>query len=156
MHTRGSYSHSNGTNARNLLIFGCDLPSSIHENNRAISVLVLDKGLIQKTNNYRLYAEEPLKTNCTAPNKTFVLILHYNSSNSYLYYNGMQQVRSTANNNLIPYPLCVGNISKDFSSTDSQKTGLYGNVYYFSVSYDSISTDKIQNIHTYLTNRHNI
>ena len=42
------------------------------------------------------------------------------------------------------------NISKDFNSTNAQKTGLYGYVYDFSVDYRAITSDKINDIHVYL------
>ena len=45
--------------------------------------------------------------------------------------------------------MCLGNISKDFSSTNAQETGLYGYAYDFSVDYRAIKTSKIHDIHTY-------
>ena len=47
-------------------------------------------------------------------------------------------------------PLCLGNISKDFSVDNMKKLGLYGYVYGFSVDYDSIDVDDISNILIYL------
>ena len=43
-----------------------------------------------------------------------------------------------------------GNISTEFSISNMQKTGLYGNVYDFSVDYWPISTDKTHDIQRYL------
>ena len=46
--------------------------------------------------------------------------------------------------------LCVGNISLDWSLTNSTKTGLYGNVYEFAVDYVPLSDVKtIYDIHRY-------
>ena len=53
-------------------------------------------------------------------------------------------------------PLCLGNISKDWSTDNMKKTGLNGNVYDFSVDYDSASVDDIKNIHKYLTKKNNM
>ena len=83
--------------------------------------------------------------------KKFVLSLHYNGDNSYLFVNGVQQVKFKTkyrkiNRNL----LCLGNISTEFSISDMQKIGLYGNLYDFSVDYWSINTSKIHDIHSYL------
>ena len=51
---------------------------------------------------------------------------------------------------IVATPLCLANISKDFSVDNMKKTGLYGNVYEFSIDYDAISNDKIVDIHKYL------
>ena len=40
-----------------------------------------------------------------------------------------------ADSKMVPYPLCLGNISKDFNSTNAQKTGLFEYIYDFSVDY---------------------
>ena len=39
--------------------------------------------------------------------------------------------------------LCLGNISKDFSTDNMKRTGLNGYAYDFSVSYDTIAVDGI-------------
>ena len=46
--------------------------------------------------------------------------------------------------------LCLGNISKDSSKSNSKKTGLHGSVYYFSVDHNAIAVDDILDIHSYL------
>ena len=54
-------------------------------------------------------------------------------------------------------PLCLGNISKDFSKDNMKKTGLYGCVYDLSVNYDdAIAVNDILDIHKYLTKKHGI
>ena len=54
------------------------------------------------------------------------------------------------------HPLCLGNISKDFSLDNMKKTGLNGYVYDFSVDYDAIALDDILGIHKYLLEKNNI
>ena len=44
----GQFTHSDGTQARNLIIFGADLSNSIHATNKIQRILVLGHGLIQK------------------------------------------------------------------------------------------------------------
>ena len=56
----------------------------------------------------------------------------------------------------MPYPLCLGGLSKDFSPSNSAKTGLTGYVYDFSVDYWAIANDKILDIHKYLMKKNNI
>ena len=46
--------------------------------------------------------------------------------------------------------LCLGNVSKDFSTRNMKKTGSNGYIYNFSVGYDSIDVDNIKDIHKYL------
>ena len=47
-------------------------------------------------------------------------------------------------------PLCLGNISKDWSVDNMKRTGLNGCFYDFSVEYETIAVDEILDIHKYL------
>ena len=70
--------------------------------------------------------------NFTVNRKKFCLSLHYNGSNSYLFVNGTEIVKLKAKDRKIKaLPLCLGNISKEFSVDNMIKTGLNG--YDFSV-----------------------
>ena len=96
-------------------------------------------------------------TNFTVANKTFCLSLHYNGGSSYLFFNGKEIINfKEKNSKFFSYPLCLGNISKDFSKSNANKFGLNGYVYDFSVDYWAISSDKILHIHNYLMNKNNI
>ena len=53
-------------------------------------------------------------------------------------------------------PLCLGNISKDWSVDNMKKTGFTGYVYDFSIDYDPTAVDDIKNIHKYLMRKNNI
>ena len=57
---------------------------------------------------------------------------------------------------ILPYPLCLGNISKDFSPLNTTNSGLHGYIYDFSVNYGAIANDKILDIHKYLMEKNNI
>ena len=57
---------------------------------------------------------------------------------------------------IIAAPICLGNISRDFSLDNIEKTGLNGYIYDFSVDYDAIANDKILDIHKYLMEKSNI
>ena len=57
---------------------------------------------------------------------------------------------------ILESPLCLGNISKDFSVNNMKKTGLNGYVYDFSVDYDAIAVHDILDIHKYLMERNGI
>ena len=66
-------------------------------------------------------------TNFTVDNKTFCLSLHYNGDNSYLFVNGKEIIKFRAKDSeIVPYLLCLGNISKDFDDLFREKTGLTG------------------------------
>ena len=93
------------------------MSSSSHSNNRGDSILILGTSLIQKLNGKTLlHAEKMYPTNFTVANKTFVLSLHYNRNKSYLFVNGVEQTKFKAKDSEIkPYPVCLGNINKDFS-----------------------------------------
>ena len=53
-------------------------------------------------------------------------------------------------------PLCLGNISKNWSADNMKKTGFNGYIYDFSVDYDAITVDDILDIHKYLIKKNNI
>ena len=129
---------------RNCIIFGADLSSSSHANNRKNRILVLSKDFVQGINGTTIYAEKLYSINFTENDKKFCLSLHYNGANSYLIVNGTEIHKFKAKDSeIVATPLCLGKISKDFSVDSMKKTGLSGYVYDFSVDYDAI-TDSIQ------------
>ena len=52
--------------------------------------------------------------------------------------------------------MCLGNISKDFTAINMEKTGLNGYVYEFSVDYNIIDSTNIIDIRKYLMEKHDI
>ena len=57
-----------------------------------------------------IYVEKIYKTDMTEPNKKFVLSLHYNGSNSYLFVNGREELQFTAQslaNNMKSRVFCI-------------------------------------------------
>ena len=104
--------------------------SSVHVNNRANNISVLGKDFIQGINDTTIYAEKIYSTNFTVTNKKFCLSLHYNGDSSYLFVNGKEIINFKAKvSEILPYPLCLRNVSKDFSALNSTNTGLYGYIY---------------------------
>ena len=74
--------------------------------------------------------------------------MHHNGSNSYLFVNGIEIHKvKTKDSEIIAAPICLGNISRDFSVDNMKNTGLNGFVYDFSVDYDATTNDKILDIH---------
>ena len=83
--------------------------------------------------------------------------MHYNDVNSYLFANGTEIIKFKAKySNIIATPLCLGNISNDWSVDNLKDTGLNGYVYDFSVDYDSTDVNDIKDIHNYLMKKNNI
>ena len=83
--------------------------------------------------------------------------LHYNVANSYLFVNGTEIIKFKAKDSeIVATPLCLGNISKDFSEDNMKKMGLYGCGYDFSVDYDAIAVHDILDIHKYLMKKNNM
>ena len=89
--------------------------------------------------------------NFTVTSKNFCLSLHYNEANSYLFVNSTEIYKFKAKNyEILVGPICLGNISKDWSVDNMKATGFTGYVYAFSVDYDPVAVDDIENIHKYL------
>ena len=65
-------------------------------------------------------------------------------------------VQKLLNEIIIATPICLGNISIDWSIDDIKRTGLNGYVYDFSVDYDAIAVDDILDIHKYLMKKNNM
>ena len=104
-----------------------DLKSSVHANNRANNILVLGTDFIQGITGTKIYPEKMYSTNFTLTNKKFCLSLHYNVDSSYLFVNGKEIINFKAkDSDIVPYPLCLGNVSKDFSLLNTTNSGLYG------------------------------
>ena len=81
----------------------------------------------------------------------------YNGGNSYLFVTGTEIHKFKAKDSeIVATPLCLGNISKDFSVDNMKKIGLNGYVYDFSVDYGAIANDKILDIHKYLMEKNNM
>ena len=67
--------------------------------------------------------------NFTEKNKKFCLSLHYNGENSYLFVNGTEIIKFKAKNSeIVATPICLGNVSIDWSIDDIKRTGLRGYV----------------------------
>ena len=51
--------------------------------------------------------------------------MHYNESNSYLFVNGTEIIKFKVKvSKIVESPLCLGNISKDWSNDNMKKQGL--------------------------------
>ena len=153
----GTFSESGINNGRNVLIFGVHENSLAYVNNKVNIIYVMGDLFVQGINDTTLYAEKIYSQNFTAANKKFVLSLHYNGNDSYLFVNGKQGLEFKAKDDqIVKEILCLGNISDDWTTSNTEKTGFWGEIYDFAVDYTSTNIGDIYNIHRYLMKKHNI
>ena len=124
----GIYLLPDGSFGRNVVIFGVDMSSSAHVDNKGKYILILGTFPTQGLGEHPLTAEKMYS------------IIKFKAKDS----------------NIIVTPLCLGNISKDWSVDNMKDTGLNGYVYDFSVDYDATDVDDIKDIHKYLMKKNNI
>ena len=123
------------------------MSSSVHVDNKGKDILILGKGPTQGLGEHLLTAEKRYSVNITDHRKKYCLSLHYNEVNSYLFINGTEVIKFKAKySEIVATPLCLGNISKDWSVDNMKDTGLNGYVYDFSVDYDAIAIDDVLDI----------
>ena len=145
-----------GKFGRNVIIFGVDMSLSVHIDNKGKDILILGKGPTQGLGEHSLTAEKMYSINFTDNGDKNCLSLHYNGANSYLFVNGVEIIKFKAkDSNIITDPLCLGNISKDWSVDNTKDTGLNEYLYYFSVDYDATDVNDIKDIHKYLMKKNN-
>ena len=122
---------------RNVIIFGADMSLSVQYDDKNKSILILGERPTQGLDDTQLTAEAKYSVNFTQSGKRFVLSLHYNGSNSFLFVNAIKihqfRVKDSEVKN---YTLCLGNIK--------------GSVKIFSVDFNPIDINDIFEIHKYL------
>ena len=140
------------------MIFGVDNSSSSHSENPKNNFLILGEGPTFGINGSFGSPEKKFRINFTKANTKFCLSLYYNGDNSNLFVNGKEIYKFKADNKNINFPtqFCLGSISNGFSNTEFTEVYLNGNVYDFSVGYNSIDKSDILNIHKYLMAKNNI
>ena len=152
---RSSFSFPSSGFGQNVLIFGADVSTSIHIDNKKKDILALGRGPTQGLES-SLTAEKMYSINFTVTKKKFCLSLHYNGGNSYLFVNSTEIIKFKAKDSeIVASPLCLRNISKDWSTNNMKKTGLTGYVHDFSANH-AITVDDINDIHKYLMKKNDI
>ena len=123
---RSIFSFSSDGFGQNVLIFGADMSSSAHIDNKKKEILVLGKGQTQGLE-HTLVAEKMYSINFTVTKNKFCLSLHYNGANSCLFVNSTKIYKFKAKDSeIVPIPLCLGNIQKDWPADNLKKTGFNG------------------------------
>ena len=152
---KGSYSISDEVGS-NVIIFGVDMSSSSHIDNKKKDILILGKGPRQGLAHI-LTAGKLHSINFSKENRKFCLSLLYNGANKYLFVNGTDIIKFKGKDSEITaYPRCLENILKDWSKDNAKKTGLKGYIYDCSVDYNAITISDILDIHKYLMKKNEI
>ena len=127
------------------------MSSSVHIDNKNKDILIFGGGLTEGLDDTTLKAEANYLINFTQSEIKFILSLHYNESDSFSFVVATKIYQFKAKDQEIKlHPLCLGNISKDFTIDNMKKTGLKGSVKFFSVDYRPINTNEISDIHRFL------
>ena len=120
--SRSEFSLPDGSMGRNVIVFGADLSSSVHIDNKGNNILILGKRPTQELDDTTLRAEVKHPINFTQSGKRFVLSLHYNGSNVFLFVNATKVYQFKAKDfEIKDYALCLGNISKAFTINNMKK-----------------------------------
>ena len=108
---------------------------SKHANNKANNICVMGKDYVQKINDTTIYAEKMYYRNFTYLSKKFMVRLH----DSYLFVNGRQELKfKTKTDQLVKEKLRIGNLSDQWTTSESEKAGVYGKFYDFVVDFEHI------------------
>ena len=108
-------SHPSGRLGKYAIVFGTDMSSSSHANNKTRSILVLGRDFIQGLDGTTIYAEKMYSTSFIVASKKYCLSLPYNGDNRYLFVNCKEIINFKAKySEFVPYPLRLGGFSKDF------------------------------------------
>ena len=97
------------------------MSSSVYIDNKGKDILILGKGPTQGLDCTTFTAEGKYPINFMQSER-FVLNLHYNGNNTFLFVNATKAYQFKAKNSEIKdYALCLGNISKDFRIINMRK-----------------------------------
>ena len=117
----GSFSFPGIGLGRNVRIFGVDMSSSVHVDNKKKDILILREGPTQGLE-HTLTAGKMYSINFTGHNKNFCLSLYYNRASSYLFVNSKEIQKCNAKDSeIVATPLCLGINSKDWSVDNMKK-----------------------------------
>ena len=111
------------------------MKNSSHTTNKKHRIYILGKSFTQGLQyGSTIYAEHDyVKVSGSQINKKFILSIHYNGDNSYLFINGVEQFKFKAMSRLnLNNLLVIGNTSTNFpSQTDYKKAALHDDIYDF-------------------------
>ena len=124
----------------------------MHGDSKQKNNLVLSEDPTQGLIDTKITAEAQHSVNFTASGRRFVLGLHYNGSNRFLFVNATKIYQFKTKDLDISklHTLSLGNISSGFTMNIRKKTGLSRVVRVFPVDYNALDSNDILEIHRYL------
>ena len=121
---------------------------SFHIDNKGKDNLILGKRPAQGLDYTKLTLEAKYPINFTQSGKRFVLSLHHNRRNSFIFVNATKVYQLKAwNSEIKDYALCLGNFPKYFTINNIKKTRLIGVAKPFLVDFNPIDANNILDIH---------
>ena len=142
----------------NVILFGADMSSSVHNDSKGKDILILGEGSIQRLDDTTLTAEATNFINLL----TYLLNLHNQIKDLYYFYTIMEAIASyllmlqeyeIKNSEIKNYALCLGNISKDFKIDSMKKSNMKRSCKNFFVDFNLIDITNILDVHKYLMKR---
>ena len=92
---------------KNVIIFGADMSSYVHIDNKNKDLLILDEGAMQRLDDTTLTTEAKYPISFTKSGKRFVLSLSLSTTKTYQFKAKDSEIKD--------YTLCLVNISKGFT-----------------------------------------
>ena len=99
--SRSEFSLPDGSMGKNVIIFGVDMSSSVHIDNKNKYTLFLGKSPTQGLDDTTLTAEAQYSINFSRSYRKFCLSLHYNGSNNFLFVNATKIYKFKSNDSEI-------------------------------------------------------
>ena len=99
--SRSEFPLHDGTMGKNVIILAADMNPSVHADSKEKHFFILGEGPTQGLNDTTLTAEAKYPINVIQPNKRFVLCLHYQGGNSFLFVNATKTYQFKAKNSEI-------------------------------------------------------
>ena len=125
---RSTFSLPDGRVGKNVIIFGTNMNSSVHTDNKGKNVLILDEEPTQGLDDTTITEEAKYPRQYVS----YILRLHYNGSSSSLFVNITKIYKSkTKDSEIKDYKMCLGNALKDFTINNMKGTGLKGTAKFF-------------------------
>ena len=129
------------------------MSSSVHVDNKGKYILILGEGATQEWS-HTLTAEAKYPINFTQSGKSFVLSLHYNRSNNFLFAIATKiQIKANQINSKQKTMHCVQVMLQTITINNMKKTELKGVVRSIFFYFNTIDTSNFIDIHKYLMER---
>ena len=138
-----------GSYGKNFIIFGADMNSFLHVDNKGKDILILGEEPTQWLDDTTLTAEAKYPINFTQSGKIFVLGLHYKGLHLFADAIKVYQFK-TENSEIKDYALFFDKPLKDFTINHMEKTRLKRVVNLFSADFNPIDNNEILDIHRWI------